>query len=146
MSIWKLYINTEPCQIEFIHLIYEDIIPILLDKDKNIIRVDSNILNAKFLSDISFSNSDIALNTLLNILPKKIYIHLIDKEVDEFITTIKLIFENKAIICTDCNICRIYSSKKKSEVFTPKLWQNDKNKTLIVNYYQGFICLNILIF
>lgn len=121
ISLLKLYINTEPCQIEFVHLIYKDKIPILLDKDKNIIRVDSNILNAKFLSDISFSNSDIALNTLLNILPKKIYIHLIDKEVDEFITTIKLIFENKAIICTDCNICRIYSSKKKSEVFTPKL-------------------------
>ena len=121
ISLLKLYINTEPCQIEFVHLIYKDKIPILLDKDKNIIRVDSNILNAKFFSDISFSNSDIALNTLLNILPKKIYIHLIDKEVDEFITTIKLIFENKAIICTDCNICRIYSSKKKSEVFTPKL-------------------------
>ena len=115
ISLLKLYINTEPCQIEFVHLIYKDKIPILLDKDKNIIRVDSNILNAKFLSDISFSNSDIALNTLLNILPKKIYIHLIDKEVDEFIT------KNKAIICTDCNICRIYSSKKKSEVFTPKL-------------------------
>ncbi len=48
------------------------------------------------------------LNTLLNILPKKIYIHLIDKEVDEFITTLQLIFENRVQICKDCDICRIY--------------------------------------
>ena len=113
VSLLKLYINTEPCQIEFVHLIYKDKTPILLDKNKNIIKVDSNILNAKYLSDISFSNSDIALNTLLNILPQKIYIHLIDKEADEFITTLKLIFENRVIICTDCNICRIYRAKKK---------------------------------
>ena len=107
VSLLKLYINTEPCQIDYVHLIYKDNSPILLDQNKNIIKVDSNILNAKYLSDISFSNSDIALNTLLNIVPKKIYIHLIDKEADEFITTLKLIFENRVIICTDCNICRI---------------------------------------
>ena len=119
VSLLKLYINTEPCQIDYVHLIYKDNSPILLDQNKNIIKVDSNILNAKYLSDISFSNSDIALNTLLNIVPKKIYIHLIDKEADEFITTLKLIFENRVIICTDCNICRIYKATKKSKITNP---------------------------
>lgn len=119
VSLLKLYINTEPCQIDYVHLIYKDNSPILLDQNKNIIEADSNILNAKYLSDISFSNSDIALNTLLNIVPKKIYIHLIDKEADEFITTLKLIFENRVIICTDCNICRIYKATKKSKITNP---------------------------
>ena len=119
VSLLKLYINTEPCQIDYVHLIYKDNSPILLDQNKNIIKADSNILNAKYLSDISFSNSDIALNTLLNIVPKKIYIHLIDKEADEFITTLKLIFENRVIICTDCNICRIYKATKKSKITNP---------------------------
>ena len=119
VSLLKLYINTEPCQIDYVHLIYKDNSPILLDQSKNIIKADSNILNAKYLSDISFSNSDIALNTLLNIVPKKIYIHLIDKEADEFITTLKLIFENRVIICTDCNICRIYKATKKSKITNP---------------------------
>ena len=64
------------------------------------------------MSDITFSTSDIALNTLLNIIPKKIYIHLIDEKIDEFITTLELIFEHRIVMCTDCNICRIYKSQK----------------------------------
>ena len=43
------------------------------------------MFNAKYLSDISFSSNDIALNSLLNLLPKKIYIHLVDNKIDEFI-------------------------------------------------------------
>lgn len=112
VSLLKLYVNTEISKVDFIHLIYKNNSPILLDKNKNILKAESNKLNAKFLSDITFSNSDIALNTLLNILPKKIYIHLIDKKIDEFITTLELIFEKRIIICTDCNICRIYKSQK----------------------------------
>ncbi len=112
VSILKLYVNTEISTVETIHLVYKDGSPTLLDENKNIIKNDPHVLNAKYLSDITFSNSDIALNTLLNILPKKIYIHLIDEKPDEFITTLELIFENRIFICTDCNICRIYKSRK----------------------------------
>ncbi len=82
----------------------------MFDNNKKIIKIDANLLNARYLSDISFSSSDILLNALLNLIPKKIYIHLIDKSEDEFINTLKLIFENKVELCTDCNICRIYRS------------------------------------
>jgi len=41
------------------------------------------------------------------------YIHLIDIE-DEFINTLKLIFDNRVCICKDCNICTIY--KKNNNV------------------------------
>ena len=65
------------------------------------------MFNAQYLSDISFSSNDYALNTLLTLLPRKIEIHLIGYE-DEFINTLKLIFGTKIFICTDCNICRTY--------------------------------------
>ena len=112
VSLLKLYISTEPSQVNFVHLIYKNGSPILLDENKKIIETDSNFLNAKYLSDITFSSSDIALNTLLNIIPQKIYIHLIDEKIDEFITTLELIFEHRIVMCTDCNICRIYKSQK----------------------------------
>ena len=66
------------------------------------------MLSRKYLSDISFSNNDYVLNTLLNLIPKKIYIHLIDNNTDEFINTVKLIFENRVKICSDCSICKLY--------------------------------------
>ena len=55
------------------------------------------------MSDISFSSNDYALNTLLNLVPKKIYIHLLDGESDEFINTIKLIFEDRVEFSSDYN-------------------------------------------
>ena len=107
ISLLRMYVNSEESNCSLIHLIYRNYKPILLDENKNLIKIDDNISNLKYLSDISFSTNDFALNTLLNIIPKKIYIHLIDSNKDEFINTIKLIFENRAIFCTDCSICKI---------------------------------------
>ena len=112
VSLLRLYISTELPQCEELHLVYKDSTPILLDENKNIIQADSDLFKAKYLSDISFSESDFALNTILNIIPQKLYIHLIDNEIDEFINTLELIFEKRAVVCTDCNICRIYKSKR----------------------------------
>ncbi len=108
ISLLKMYVNSEKSQIDFVHLIYNNDESILLDKHKNIIPTDINLFNAKYLSDISFSSSDIILNTLLNLIPQKIYIHLINHEEDDFITTLKLIFENRVSICRECGICNIY--------------------------------------
>lgn len=98
VSLLKLYINSEESKIDLVHLIYHDEDSVLLDQNKNIIKTDINLLNAKFLSDITFSSSDIVLNTLLNIIPKKIYIHLENNNEDEFITTLRLIFEDRVSI------------------------------------------------
>ena len=116
ISLLKLYVNSQKSQTEIIHLIYSKNFSILLDKNKNIIDTSDDIFEAKFLSDITFSNNDYILNTILNLLPKKIYIHLINNYMDEFINTLKLIFEGKATICTDCNICKIYKNSKKTLV------------------------------
>lgn len=112
VSILRLYINSEPSQTNLVHLIYLKDAPLLLDENKNIINIDKNLLNAKYLSDITFSSLDMILNTLLNLLPKKIYIHLIDNTQNEFIDTLILIFENRITICNDCNICKIYKLNK----------------------------------
>ncbi|MCI9063831.1 MAG: hypothetical protein HFJ17_04445 [Clostridia bacterium] len=112
VSLLKMYINTEKSKTDIIHLIYSESNPVLLDKSKNIIKIDQNMFNAKYLSDITFSSSDYALNTLLTLLPKRIYIHLIDNSIDEFITTLKLIFEDRVVYCTDCSICKTYKNKK----------------------------------
>lgn len=78
-----------------------------MNQNKHVISVDDIIFDAKYLSDISFSSNDYALNALLTLLPKKIEIHLIGYE-DEFINTLKLVFGKRIYICTDCNICRTY--------------------------------------
>ena len=93
---------------DVVHVVYTDKDSILLDKEKNIIPIDHTLLEAKYLSDISFSSNDYCLNALLNILPQKLYIHLITNYEDEFITTLKLIFENRISICNDCDICHVY--------------------------------------
>lgn len=112
VSLLKLYINSQKPTCEFVHLVYNKEISILLDKDKNIINVSDDVFKAKYLSDITFSANDYALNGLLSLLPKKIYVHLIDSCIDEFIHTIGLIFENRVEVCTDCNICKIYKNNK----------------------------------
>lgn len=108
IEILKLYVNSCESQISTVHLIYMNSETILIDDNKNIISTDDNIFKAKYLSDISFSSNDYALNTLLNLIPNKIIIHLVDNYSDEFIKTLKLIFEDRVFICTECNICKLY--------------------------------------
>lgn len=110
ISLLKMYINSQKSSCDVVHLIYNNETSILLDKNKNIIDVSDDIFKAKYLSDISFSSNDYALNSLLTLIPKKIYVHLINNCIDEFIHTISLIFENRIEICTDCSICQIYKN------------------------------------
>ena len=112
VSLLKMYINSQSNNCELVHLIYNNENSILLDKNKKVINISDDIFKAKYLSDITFSSNDYALNSLLTLIPKKIYIHLIDNIVDEFIHTLGLIFENRVEICTDCSICRLYKNSK----------------------------------
>ena len=112
ISLLKMYVNSENPKCDLIHLVYNNSKPILLDSNRSLISLDLNMLGAKYLSDISFSSNDIALNTLLNLVPKKIYIHLApDNCKDEFINTLKLVFEDRIIFCNDCSICNFYRNK-----------------------------------
>lgn len=110
VSLLKLYVNSQKSTCDLVHLVYSNESSILLDKNKNILNFSNDLLKTKYLSDISFSSNDYALNTLLTLLPKKIYVHLIDNYLDEFINTLALIFEGKIEICTDCNICKLYKN------------------------------------
>lgn len=114
ISLLKLYINSQKNNSNIVHLIYNTSESILLDEHKNLILNSEEIFNAKYLSDISFSANDYTLNSLLNLLPKKIYIHLIDNQIDEFINTLQLIFENRVSICLNCEICNLYRYHKKT--------------------------------
>lgn len=110
INLLKTYILSSPSNCNTVHLIYKNNESILLDKEKNIIPVNKNIFNAHYLSDITFSSNDYALNNLLTLLPNKLYIHLIDNE-DEFITTLINIFDNRVSVCHDCDICRLYKKQ-----------------------------------
>ncbi len=112
ISLLKLYINSQKNNHNIVHLIYNISESILLDENKNLILNSDEIFNAKYLSDISFSSNDYTLNSLLNLLPQKIYIHLIDNQTDEFINTLQLIFENRVSICLNCEICNLYRYQK----------------------------------
>ena len=115
INLLKVYINTTKGETKLLHLIYINGESILLDEEKNMISMSKNIYNAKYLSDITFSSNDYALNTLLSLLPEKLIIHLINEE-DEFINTMKLIFEDRVYICKDCNICKTYKSLNNSKI------------------------------
>jgi len=107
ISLLRVYVESKVPEHNLLHLIYINGESILLDEKRNIVSVSENIYNAKYLSDISFSSNDFALNTLLCLLPRRIEIHLID-DADEFINTLKLIFEGRVTICKDCDICKTY--------------------------------------
>lgn len=109
VSLLKVYINSEGYNSDLVHLFYrnsnKNVDAILLDKDKNVIDTSINLLSAKYLSDISFSSSDMILNTLLNLLPRRIFIHLgdIDDE-DEFVCTLEAIFDGRIVVCFDMDV------------------------------------------
>ena len=124
ISLLKLYINSQNPKSNIVHLIYKKNNPILLDENKNIIPLNDSISDVKYLSDISFSKNDLVLNTLLSILPKKIYLHLINNNIYEFANTLILIFDKKIEICTDCNLCNIYNIK------TKKIKDKSRNKNV----------------
>jgi len=107
IKLLRLYVESTEPNVGSVHLIYVNENSIILDEDKNIISLDDNIFRARYLSDITFSSNDFALNTLLTLLPENIYLHLVDPE-DEFITTLSLIFDDKIKICTNCELCNLY--------------------------------------
>ena len=115
ISLLKLYINSQSSNCEMVHLIFSSSESVLLDENKNLVAVNDDIFKAKYLSDITFSCNDYILNSLLTLLPKKIYIHLVDDDIDEFIHTLQLVFENRVNLCTDCNICDLYKKIPHSE-------------------------------
>lgn len=114
VNILRLYIKSESnnSNIEHLHLIYKSKTSIIIDDNKNIISCNDNMKKAKYVSDISFSSNDFALNTLLNLVPKSITLHLVDGYADEFINTIKLIFQERVKVCEDCDICSMYRRKQ----------------------------------
>ena len=114
ISLLKMYINSKEPTCSILHLIYTNEESIILDENKNIVNLNDDIFNAKYLSDISFSSNDYALNALLTLLPKRIELHLIGKK-DEFIDTLQLIFNNRLFICTHCDICTTYKILNKAK-------------------------------
>lgn len=116
VSLLRLYINSQISSSKTVHLISLEHDTFLLDENMQLIDVDKNALSAKYLSDVSFSTNDYILNTLLNLLPQKIYMHLVSPLSNlDFINTLQLIFENRIELCHDCNICNLYKRIKKNE-------------------------------
>lgn len=109
ISLLKIYVNSQTPSYNCVHIVCLQNETLILDEELEVIDVDKESLNVKYLSDISFSDNDYILNTLLDIIPKRIYIHLANGALNsEFANTIKLIFEDRVKICTDCDICNLY--------------------------------------
>lgn len=115
VNLLKSYIQTTPSCSNTIHLVYKNEDSILLDETKSLIQFNNDLINQKYVSDISFSSNDFALNLLLTLLPNRLYIHLIDKE-DDFINTLKLIFDKRVCICTECDLCNLYKNKTSENI------------------------------
>ena len=113
VNLLQEYVAMQQPQTNTVHLIYSDTEKFLLDNSKNIISTNTN---QKYISDISFSSNDFILNSLLSFLPKKIIIHLNTKK-DNFINFLELIFKDRFIICSNCDICSNYSSYNSSQKY-----------------------------
>ncbi len=107
IDLLKIYVESKESKQKLLHLVYTNGESILLDENKNMIPLTDHAFDSKYLSDITFSSNDYALNTLLTILPERIEVHIIGFE-DDFINTLKLIFGKRVFICKECNICRTY--------------------------------------
>lgn len=109
IELLSSYVKSNKSTVKEVHLVYFNDDSLLLDENKNIINIDKNISTAKYLSDISFSSNDYCLNALLNILPKKIFVHLLNvNDDDDFLDTLCAIFGKRIIICLDSDICGFY--------------------------------------
>ncbi len=105
VDLLKNYVDSKIPNNIIINLVYVNSKAFLLDETGNTIKLDK--FNSIYLSDISFSNNDYVLNTLVSLLPAKICLHLTTKE-DSFIKTIKMIFSDRILMCTGCELCNAY--------------------------------------
>lgn len=96
ISLLKYYINSNKSTCNVVHLLYTSSGSCLFDEHNNLIDTSKIKLDSTYLSDISFSENDYILNALLTLLPQKIIIH-IDEPYDDFINTLKLVFEKRII-------------------------------------------------
>ena len=108
IELLRGYVTSQKNRTDTIHVIYSNVEPILMDEKQNILVYDNQFEQPKYLSDITFSSKDYCLNALLNLLPKKIIIHMLVEE-DEFVETLKLIFQNRLMICKECSICKTFT-------------------------------------
>jgi len=105
VNLLQQYINSKQSSNEIINLIYINSKGFLLSENGEFIQLDD--FNSSYVTDISFSQNDYVLNTLIGILPKQITLHLITPR-DQFIKTIEMIFTDKVKICQGCELCQAY--------------------------------------
>lgn len=108
VSLLSDYISSKPSQTSKIHLVYTEKEKSLFDCNGNII---TTTYDKKYLSDISFSDNDFILNSILSLMPQEIVIHPQDIN-DKFVSFIHSIFKNRCNICTECKFCSKYKYKK----------------------------------
>lgn len=97
IMLLKDYIQNTPSNTKELHLVYKNEKSVLLDENMNPIEINKNAIPKQYLSDITFSSNDLNLNAILTLLPEKLFIHSEQKE-DDFINTLKMIFENRVEI------------------------------------------------
>lgn len=103
IDLLKNYIDEKPSQTSLIHLIYFPTEKALIDKDLNIITTTSE---KKYLSDISFSENDFILNSILSTMPEKIIIHT-NSPNDNFIQFLLSIFGERSELCSENSLMTI---------------------------------------
>ena len=105
VNLLKEYVDSKVPNKESVNLVYVNSEALLLSQDGNIITLDK--FDSKYLSDITFSNNDYVLNTLVGIVPSIIILHLVSPK-DNFIKTVELIFGDKVHYCHGCSLCSAY--------------------------------------
>ncbi len=107
ISMLKYFVDTNPPELDKVHLILKDNSFKLLDGNKEEID-NSDIeksLNEFFQEELGMS--DIILSSLIGLSPRKVFVHLeIGKEKD-LLRILRKIFSHRIEICYGCDLCKI---------------------------------------
>lgn len=115
VDLLRDYVDSKIPENNVVNLIYINSNGILLSENEEVINLKKFEKSNVYMSDISFSNNDFVLNTLIELLPARINLHLLSLE-DQFIKTIKLIFGSRVHCCIkNCKICEDFKNKKIKE-------------------------------
>ena len=115
INLLKEYVFSEESKTSIIHILYLNNISTLFDENFSLI--ENEIIEDEsfsYLSNYNLTNNDYTLNTLLTLLPEKIVLHVpkakdnLNLDNDDFIKTLNLIFDNKILICNNCEVCKFY--------------------------------------
>lgn len=107
VSVLKYFVSHQEIKTPAVHIIHDDHRQSAILNEK-MEPLEMNDLDDHFVLEClerDLNLEDLLISTLLNVSPRKIYVHTRDSS-NPVVRTVKQIFEDRVIICTYCSVCK----------------------------------------